>query len=157
MDTGMSSSLAATDPNAWIALSRDFLAFVEAEEEGSLADLAEKVAALVALAEATELPALSEREPEPPEDVTHDGGWLDRAERRFPALAAWREEDDGYAPDNVGEMAEDLERALKVLDLGHPSHALWEWRFNYESHWGPHHAAPLLAQLALRGVTPTSR
>jgi hypothetical protein len=159
MHTGMSSSLASTDPNAWIALSQDFLAFVAAEGEGSLTELSQKVQALVALAEATELPELSETESAVDGWPTTARDWLDHAERRFPALTHWPEEEAkfGYAPDNICEIAEEFDRSLRVLTQGHARSALWEWRFAYENHWGPHHAAPLLAQLALRGVTPTSR
>ena len=149
-----------TDPNAWIALSRDFLAFVAAEGEGSLIDLAEKVAALVALAETTALPELSDAENAVDESPSPASDWLDHAERRFPALTDYRpdeEEDLGYAPENVCEIAEEFDRWLQLLAQGHARPALWEWRFAYECHWGPHHAAPLLAQLALRGVSPTSR
>ncbi|MDR7118836.1 DUF5063 domain-containing protein [Caulobacter sp. BE254] len=156
----MSSSLAAIDPNAWITLSRDFLAFVAAEGEGSLDDLAKKVSVLVALAEATELPVLSDAENELDERPPPAGDWLDHAERRFPALTDYRQEEEadlGYAPDNVCEIAEEFDRWLQLLALGHERPALWEWRFAYEHHWGPHHAAPLLTQLALRGATPTSR
>lgn len=155
----MSSSLAATDPNAWIALSQDFLAFVAAEGEGSLSELAEKVSALVAAAEATGLPELSEAESAVEGWPTLADAWLDQAGRRFPALTDWLEQemDFGYGPDNVSEIAEELDRALRVLAQGHTRSALWEWRFAYEHHWGPHHAAPLLGQLALRGVRPTSR
>jgi hypothetical protein len=159
MDTNMSSSLTATDPNAWITLSRDFLAFVSTEGEGSLDDLAGKVSALVALAEATELPTLSDAENELDEHPSPASDWLTHAEQRFPALTDWRpdEADLGYAPDNVCEIAEELDRSLQLLAQGHAIPALWEWRFGYEHHWGPHHAAPLLTQLALRAAPSTSR
>jgi hypothetical protein len=161
MDIGMTSSLTATDSNAWIALSQDFLAFVAAEGEGSLVDLAEKLSALIALAEVTAEPELSEAEYEVDEHPDPASNWLDHAVRRFPALTDYRPEEEtdlGYAPDNICEIAEEFDRWLKLLAMGHPGPALWEWRFAYEIHWGPHHAAPLLAQLALRGVpAPTSR
>lgn len=43
--------------------------------------------------------------------------------------------------DDLGDIYRDLRKGLDLFAHGTPdciAQAIWEWRFGYESHWGPH-------------------
>jgi hypothetical protein len=40
--------------------------------------------------------------------------------------------------DDLTDIYHDLKRGLLIYELGELSEAVWEWRFNFEIHWGAH-------------------
>jgi len=145
----MSPIPASTMPSSWIEASRDFLSFLEADGEGSIHDLAERLAGLIAVAEATPLPSLDTDEEHEP-DVHDEEYWGGHAVRRFPALAQlYPMPDDlyGLGAIDLAELALELEQSLVIADAGKPVLAQWEWRFGFDTHWGWAHAQPLLSYL----------
>lgn len=51
--------------------------------------------------------------------------------------------------DDLGDIYRDLQRGLLHWQSGTPGEALWEWRFNFQSHWGEHATSALRAIFAL--------
>lgn len=44
----------------------------------------------------------------------------------------------GSLTDDLGDIYRDLHRGLCIARLGEISDACWDWRFNFEIHWGNH-------------------
>ncbi|MEM8709259.1 MAG: DUF5063 domain-containing protein [Actinomycetota bacterium] len=53
----------------------------------------------------------------------------------------------GNLVDDVVEVCDDLEKALHLWRAGDRIDAIWEWRFGYRTHWGPHAHAALVVML----------
>jgi len=51
--------------------------------------------------------------------------------------------------DDLGDIYADLERGLIQWRSGASGEALWEWRFNFETHWAEHATSALRAIFAL--------
>ncbi len=44
----------------------------------------------------------------------------------------------GSADDDLGDIARDLLGGLALVDSGNVRSAVWDWRFSFNAHWGPH-------------------
>jgi Domain of unknown function (DUF5063) len=44
----------------------------------------------------------------------------------------------GMLSDDLGDIYRDIKYGLLLFDAGHFSEAVWEWRFNFNIHWGRH-------------------
>ena len=44
----------------------------------------------------------------------------------------------GDLADDIADIYGDIERGLKLLDVGYKEHAVWEWVFRMQAHWGEH-------------------
>ncbi len=132
------------DDPEWITVSRRFLAFLESDGEGSTTDLAGELEHLLAAGADVGLPDTDEEAPERDALVTYKR-WYACAQRRFPTLADSDCEPGGrWAGDDLADIATDLEEAVDLWEEGLRRAALWEFRFGWQTHWGPHHARPLL-------------
>jgi hypothetical protein len=40
--------------------------------------------------------------------------------------------------DDLADIYRDLKRGLLLYNQGHIVEAIWEWRFNFDIHWGTH-------------------
>jgi hypothetical protein len=58
-------------------------------------------------------------------------------------------EGTGDIIDDLGDIYHDLQRGLSHWRSGRPGEALWEWRFNFQSHWAEHATSALRAIFAL--------
>jgi hypothetical protein len=87
--------------------------------------------------------------PELPEDFED----VERPPPARPTLESFGEKEvywevfDPYVPTEAGcgsltddllDVHDDVRRGLVLWDHGHRDAALWEWRFNFEIHWGDH-------------------
>ena len=55
----------------------------------------------------------------------------------------------GDVIDDLGDIYRDLQRGLEHWRNGRVAEALWEWRFNFQIHWGEHATSALRALFAL--------
>lgn len=55
----------------------------------------------------------------------------------------------GDIVDDLGDIYIDLQRGLACWRAGASGEALWEWRFNFETHWAEHATSALRAIFAL--------
>ena len=65
------------------------------------------------------------------------------------------EEVTGDLIDDLGDIHRDLMSGLLHWRAGRAGHALWQWRFNFEIHWGEHATSALRALYGLshwRGI-----
>ncbi|HXV97072.1 MAG TPA: DUF5063 domain-containing protein [Anaerolineae bacterium] len=44
----------------------------------------------------------------------------------------------GDLADDIADIYEDIARGLRLLDAGYREHAVWNWVFNMQAHWGEH-------------------
>ena len=44
----------------------------------------------------------------------------------------------GSIADDIGDIYRDVARGLVLFELGERAEALWEWGFNFRTHWGAH-------------------
>jgi hypothetical protein len=51
--------------------------------------------------------------------------------------------------DDLGDIYRDLRRGLVHWQDGNLADALWEWRFNFQIHWGEHATSALRALFVL--------
>ena len=130
----------------WIAVSRSFLAFLEADGEGSPEELEALLDRLLRSAEPLSLPDTEQEAPERDalEVYKH---WYVLAQRRLSSLADLGSEDGRWILDDLADIATELDRTLNVWDAELPEAAQWEFRFGFEEHWGRQHARPLLRYL----------
>jgi len=51
----------------------------------------------------------------------------------------------GHLADDISDIYQDLQCGLSLLDAGHPDHAVWEWVFSMQKHWGAHATSAIRA------------
>ena len=51
----------------------------------------------------------------------------------------------GSVVDNLGGIYRDVARGLVLFEAGNHDEALWEWGFNFRTHWGEHATGVLRA------------
>lgn len=126
----------------WSHLARAFLAWLERGGEEATEDaLVEWLDRLQEAGRRSSLPDLEGVEDIDVSDPAFAGRarhWLLCAAAAFPDLGPGGWHDDGFAFDDISDIACDLERALRLLEAGHPELADWEWAFNFQIHWGQH-------------------
>lgn len=141
------------DEPEWILASRSLLTFLEADGEGSPAQLREVLRRLLAAAEPLALPDTDEEAPEQELNAAYRH-FYGRAEDRFPAFSQAHREDGGWAADDLGDIGQEIQRVVRSWEADLREAALWEFRFGYEHHWGAAHAVPLLAWLEANAFNP---
>jgi len=57
--------------------------------------------------------------------------------------------------DDLSGIRDDLLRGLRLFDAGNSASAVWEWRFNFEVHWG-HHAGSCIRAIHAWGAHHTT-
>jgi hypothetical protein len=55
-----------------------------------------------------------------------------------PLLIPAEEPVTGDLADDIADIHEDIRRGLDLLDAGYTEHAVWEWIFHMQHHWGEH-------------------
>ncbi len=60
----------------------------------------------------------------------------------------------GSLSDDLLDVYRDLQRGLALWDADHKKEAVWEWRFNFDFHWGDHAIDALRA--LHRACSPTA-
>ena len=55
-----------------------------------------------------------------------------------PTIVPAEEPVTGDLADDIADIYEDIERGLSLLDAGYTEHAVWEWVFQMQAHWGEH-------------------
>ena len=132
------------DDPEWITASRRFLAFLESDGEGSAAELARELEHLLSAGADVGLPETDEEAPQRDALATYKR-WYACAQRRFPALADSDDETGGrWVGDDLADIATELEQAVDLWEAGLSRAAQWEFRFGWQTHWGPDHARTLL-------------
>jgi hypothetical protein len=56
----------------------------------------------------------------------------------------------GSLADDVADIYRDLMKGFAELANGHVANALWQWKFDFDNHWGQHAAAAIYALYNLR-------
>jgi hypothetical protein len=86
---------------------------------------------------------------EPPASISADDWWtlFQRLQRQlgdFDSVAG------GSLSDDIADIYRDLRDGLIPYDAGDTGEALWNWRTDFESHWGRHAAHAIYALQILR-------
>lgn len=53
----------------------------------------------------------------------------------------------GSLSDGLADIWRDLKNGIFLASAGNLEGAVWHWRFSFEYHWGPNHAAPMIRPL----------
>jgi hypothetical protein len=51
----------------------------------------------------------------------------------------------GDLADDIADIYKDIRRGLDLLDAGYMEHAVWEWIFHLQHHWGEHATSAIRA------------
>lgn len=97
--------------------------------------------------------ALDHRDPtedgDPPTSMTTDEWWVvyQRLQRQ---LGSFDSVVDGSLSDDIADIYRDLRDGFLPYDAGDTDEAIWNWRTEFETHWGRHAAHAIYALHVLR-------
>jgi len=137
---------------AFAAIARQFVQFVENSDALGREEFVREVQPLV-LDVYTSAISLDGGDPagdaEPPASMSTDEWWtlFQRLQRQ---LADFDSVVDGSLSDDIADIYRDLRDGLIPYDAGDSGEAAWNWRTDFESHWGRHAAHAIYALQVLR-------
>ncbi len=132
---------------AFAAIAGEYCGYLEANPHGDIAaiatDFVRMLSQLINAAVVLPLPFVADvSSPEFPIPTWEGFGELDFYLQVFDPYL-----DDGlgagWLPDDILDIYRDVKLGLLVFEAGNPLAAAWEWRFNFDIHWGRHATSAL--------------
>jgi hypothetical protein len=137
-----------------------YCSLIEDETPGECRHFAERCLRLIVdlFSQALELPDARSTHSPSGVSAAHYSGIAESLRRRFGSrdlfllvFDPWRsgvpEAIHGSLSDGLADIWRDLKTGILLASVGNIEAAVWHWRFSFEIHWGPNHAAPMIRPL----------
>jgi hypothetical protein len=138
--------------DSFVAAARRFVEFVEESEAHSPEPFVREIQPRLLDVYANGI-SLHSGEPtddaEPPTSITTDEWWslFRRLQRQ---LGPFDSVVEGSLADDIADIYRDLRDGFVAYDSGDVGEAVWNWRTEFDSHWGRHAARAIYALQVLR-------